>query len=84
MGAMTAILLALLAAAQEDRRSIWNGRDLDGRETYLGKARGEASAAGVTEVDGRPAIRISGEVWGRPARRGEFENYRFRALFTRV
>jgi hypothetical protein len=79
---MTAILPALLAAAQEYRRSIRNGRDLDGRETYLGKARGEASAAGVTEAGGRPAIRISGEVWGWPARRGEFENHRFRAQIT--
>ncbi len=35
----------------------------------------------VTEVDGRPAIRISGEVFGELRTRGSFQNYRLRLQF---
>jgi hypothetical protein len=88
---MTTMMVVLLAAAQEEWRPIWNGRDLEGWETFLGKPHGGGAASGVdqdpkgvftvAEVDGRPAIRISGEVWGALTTRSEFENYRFRAQF---
>lgn len=102
---MTLTLVLLLAAPQEAWRPIWNGRDLEGWETFLGRphktadvpghprdAKGEYAGPigagrdpkgvfGVVEVDGRPAIRISGEIWGALTTKEEFENYRFRAQF---
>jgi hypothetical protein len=81
--------------------SLFNGRDLTGWETFLGKphasvdlpgprdAKGEhvnrvgvdADPRGVFSVvtaDGRPAIRISGEIYGALTTRAEFENYHLR------
>lgn len=101
-----AILAMLLSALQgEDGRPIWNGKDLAGWETFLGKPHKAIDVPGlarnekgeytkdvgldqdpkgvfsVVEVDGAPAIRISGEIWGALTTREEFENYRFRAEF---
>lgn len=98
MKRLTAILIQLAcvlpAAAQESWRPIWNGKDLDGWETWLGKPHpsvGIPEAPGlqkdpkgvfsVVDVDGRPALRISGEIWGALSTRDEFENYQFRGEF---
>jgi hypothetical protein len=95
--------LALLAQDKEPEwRSLFNGKDLAGWETWLGKpnraidvpgleknAEGEyAGPVGldkdpkgvysVVEVDGKPAVRVSGEVWGAITSKEEFGNYHFR------
>jgi hypothetical protein len=98
-------LTILLSALQENERPIWNGKDLAGWETWLGRPHKAIEVPGlprnekgeytkdvgldqdpkgvfrVVEVDGAPAIRISGEVWGALTTKEEFENYRFRAQF---
>jgi hypothetical protein len=81
--------------------SLFNGRDLTGWETFLGKphasvdlpgprdAKGEhvnrvgvdtdpRAVFSVVAADGRPAIRISGEIYGALTTRAEFENYHLR------
>lgn len=103
--AMLAILLSALQGNDEGWRPIWNGKDLEGWETFLGRPHKAIDVPGlprnekgeytkevgldqdpkgvftVVEVDGAPAIRISGEVWGALTTKEEFENYRFRAQF---
>ena len=84
--------------------SLFNGRDLTGWETFLGKphasvdlpgprdAKGEhVNAVGVdtdprrvfsvVPLDGRPAIRISGEIYGALTTGAELENYHLRFQF---
>lgn len=97
--------MVLLMLAQSEWKPIFNGKDLDGWETWLAKPSKTSEVAGlrknekgdyveplglnrdpngvfsVVEVDGRPALRISGEVWGGISTKEEFENYRFRAEF---
>jgi hypothetical protein len=93
-------MLALAVLAQDAGWTpLWNGKDLDGWETWLGKPdrridvpglerneKGESQGAvgldrdpkgvfSVVEVDGAPAIRISGEIWGALTTKGEYENY---------
>ncbi len=101
--AILAILLSVLQG--EEWRPIWNGKDLAGWETWLGRPHKAIEVPGlprnekgeytkdvgldqdpkgvftVVDVDGAPAIRISGEVWGALTTKEEFENYRFRAEF---
>jgi hypothetical protein len=84
---------------------IFNGRDLTGWETFLGKPhklveapgqprddQGEYSNAigvdsdpkrvfSIVQVDGGPAIRISGEIYGALTTRAEYENYHLRFDF---
>ena len=77
---------ALLQA--EDWRPLWNGKDLSGWETYLAPPPGKSEPIGlgrdplgvfsIVEVDGAPAIRISGEVYGALSTLAEFENFHLR------
>lgn len=75
-------------------RSLFNGKDLSGWDTWLGAPhgmKGKASIVGlnkdpkmvytVVEADGKPAIRISGEIWGAITTKDEFENYHFKLEF---
>ena len=90
---------------QEPWTPLFNGNDLDGWDTFLGKphksteipglkrnAGGEyeeplgvnrdpAGVFSVVTVDGRPAVRISGEVYGGLITRAEHENYHLRFDF---
>jgi len=75
--------------------SLFNGADLAGWDRYLGKpshdpnnpepALGlENDPKGVFSVvmlDGEPAIRVSGEIWGALISKREFCNFRLRAQF---
>ena len=85
--------------------SLFNGRDLTGWETFLGKphrtvdlpgaardARGEhldivgvdidpRAVFSVVSVDGEPAIRISGEIYGALTTRREFGDYHLQFEF---
>lgn len=85
------------AFATEKPQQLFNGRDLTGWDTYLGPRYdlAEKKFAGphvglnvdldgvfsVVEVDGAPAIRISGVVWGGISTHAEFENYHLRLQF---
>lgn len=85
-------------------RPLFNGRDLTGWETFLGKphrsvdlpgprdAKGEhvnvvgvdtdpRGVFSVVSLEGRPAIRISGEIYGALTTRAELENYHLRFQF---
>lgn len=89
--------LCLPAFAADTPQSLFNGRDLTGWETYLGPRYDteKKDFAGphiglntdpdkvfsVITVDGAPAIRISGQVFGTMATLAEFENYHLRIQF---
>jgi hypothetical protein len=70
---------------------LLNGKDLSGWDTWLGKPFKEKDAVGlnkdpkhvytVVDVDGQPAIRISGEVFGAITSQKELENYHFKLEF---
>jgi hypothetical protein len=91
-----ALLLLLAGCATADGggaswRPLFNGKDLSGWETYLGSPKKGEPALGLdhdptkvfsaVEVDGAPAIRISGEFLGAVTTKDEFENYHFRVEF---
>jgi hypothetical protein len=101
---MAFLILAASALAAEpgEWRPLFNGKNLDGWDTYLGPP--HASVTGlklaknekgaytepvglnndptgvytVVEEDGKPAIRISGQIWGAITSKEEFENYHLR------
>jgi hypothetical protein len=71
-------------------RTLFNGSDLDGWDTYLGPLRGDSNKVvkiplglnndpdrvfSVVKEDGEPAIHISGERFGGISTKEEFENY---------
>lgn len=72
-------------------RPLFNGKNLDGWDTYLGPPYKEKEPVGlnkdprmvytVVELDGKPAIRISGEIWGALTSKEEFENYHLKLEF---
>jgi hypothetical protein len=88
---------ATVSLSAADPQQLFNGRDLTGWETYLGPRYDLAKKdfAGphiglntdpdgvfsVVQVDGAPAIRISGQVFGTMATLAEFENYHLRLQF---
>src|SRR3954471_19550555 len=71
--------------------SLFNGKDLDGWDTWLGRPHNGKDVVGlnkdpdkvysVVEADGKPAIRISGEVWGALTSKQEYANYHLRLEF---
>ena len=99
--AMTTPAVTLAQKPGEWQR-LFNGRDLSGWETFLGKPHRRSDVPGVeraatgeytapvgvdrdptsvftvVQVDGAPAIRISGEIFGALTTRSEFENYHLR------
>jgi hypothetical protein len=83
---------------------LFNGRDLTGWKTFLGKPHASVDLPGprtakgehvnvvgidtdprgvfsVVSLDGGPAIRISGEIYGALTTRAQFENYHLRLQF---
>jgi len=95
-GVLAPLLLLACAAARADEpwRPLWNGKDLTGWQTYLGgrgPKRPLAEALGVDKdplrvfsvvtVDGAPALRVSGELWGALTTREEFSRYHFRVAW---
>ena len=71
--------------AQENWKSLFNGEDLSGWETYVGPKEKDGKPLGlnndpmklysVVELDGEKALRISGEINASIATKEEFENY---------
>ncbi len=78
-------------SADEGYRSLFNGADFTDWDRYLGKPTGVEPALGIDNdpravysivmLDGEPAIRISGEIWGSLISKQEFCNFRLRAQF---
>src|SRR2546425_184518 len=76
---------------KEEWTPLFNGRDLDGWDTWLGKPNKGTEPVGlnkdprgvysVVTVDGKPAIRITGEIFGAITTKKEFENYHVRLQF---
>ena len=84
---------------------LFNGRDLAGWDTWLGKPQPQSAVAGlprkdngeyttpvglnrdpagvfsIVRVDGAPAIRVSGEIYGGLITQAEYENYHLRFEF---
>jgi hypothetical protein len=94
-GALALMALAALstgaADTKDDWRPLFNGADLAGWDTWLGKPYKQADVVGlnkdpqkvysVVNVDGKPAVRISGEIFGALTSKDEFENYHFKLEF---
>src|SRR5262249_21094523 len=89
-----ALFLALPCAdggEKADWRQLFNGKDLAGWDTWLGAPTGEKEVVGlnkdpkmvytVAEVDGKPAIRISGEIFGALTSKEEHGNYHLKLEF---
>lgn len=85
---------ALMVSCQKapEWRALFNGEDLNGFDTHLGKSLGgewsevsdaatEESVFSVVEIDGEQVIRISGEINGSLATQEAFENYHLRLVF---
>jgi hypothetical protein len=80
--------VAFNVSAQE---RLFNGKDLTGWETYLhgsnphdpdyGTNRDPEKVFSVTNIDGQPAIRISGRYWGGMLTAREYENYHLHVEF---
>jgi len=76
---------------RDDEIRLFNGRNLDGWDTWLGKPYKGDKVIGlnndpkkvfsVVNFEGQPAIRISGEVFGALTTQQEYENYSVRLEF---
>jgi hypothetical protein len=87
---LTTFLLPI-HAGEPGWKSLFNGKDLAGWDTWLGKPQGSKEVVGlnkdpknvytVVDADGKPAIRISGEIWGAITTHDEFENYHLKLEF---
>jgi len=105
LAGVLSLLPAFALAADDTWRPLWNGRDLAGWVTYLGRPEPTTELPGaardtagryveplgigrdpfkvftVANVEGRPAIRISGEVPGTLSTRDVLGNYHLRLQF---
>jgi hypothetical protein len=76
---------------RSDELRLFNGRNLNGWDTWLGKPHKGDKVLGlnndpkkvfsVVSFEGQPAIRISGEIYGALTTRQEYENYSVRLEF---
>jgi hypothetical protein len=91
---LIAILFGALSTpvgAGEKWTPLFNGKDLSGWDTWLGKPYKGDKAVGlnhdpdkvytVVDADGKPAIRISGQTFGAITTKNEYENYHFSLEF---
>ena len=79
------------AGASDGNHSLFNGVDFTGWDRSLGKPSAAEPALGidndpravysVVSLDGEPAIRISGEIWGSLISKRQFCNFRLRVEF---
>ena len=91
--AIVVLMLALphVTAGDEGWTPLFSGKDLAGWDTWLGKPPGEKEPVGlnkdplrvysVDDVDGKPAIRITGQIFGAITTQKEFENYHLKLEF---
>ncbi|MCI0460511.1 MAG: DUF1080 domain-containing protein [Gemmataceae bacterium] len=76
---------------EEGWRALFNGKDLTGWDTWLGRpAKGQeivglnkdpSNVYSVVMADGKPAVRISGEIWGALTTKEEHTNYHLKLEF---
>jgi hypothetical protein len=95
---LCSLFLGFTPLAPKDKWiSLFNGKNLDGWDTYLGRETDDNGkdltgvpvgfntdpkhVFTVVKEDGKPAIRISGETWGALITKQEFENYHLRLQF---
>lgn len=83
---MKTILAVLLVASTSwtQTQILFNGKDLKGWDTYLPKTglnKDPDKVFSVVEVDGQPAIRISGEHFGGVSTKQEYSDYHLRLEF---
>ena len=81
----------LVGSPDPEVRSLFNGVDFSGWDRYLGKPSETEPALGlendprgvysVVRLDGEPAIRISGEVWGALISQQELGDFHLRAEY---
>jgi len=86
-----ALLVAASGFSQKEMKSLLNGKDLKGWDTFIGPKEKDGPIVGVnvdplnifsvTELDGVKVLRISGEVNGSMATKKEYENYHIRMVF---
>jgi hypothetical protein len=100
-----ALLTAAAIGAEDQWKSLWNGKDLSEWTTWLRRPEPTSNVPGVAKgpdgkynealglnrdplkvftvvsIEGKPAIRISGEVFGELRSKGAFENYHLRLQF---
>jgi 3-keto-disaccharide hydrolase len=83
LAACLCLLLTTAAAPRSEQwNPLWNGRNLDGWSTWLsGPAPASPVFSVVPDVDGRAAIRISGQVFGEMRTTESFQNYHVRLQF---
>lgn len=89
---MAWLIAVLLLAPQEERgwKPLFNGKDLEGWEVYVGPGK-DHPARGlnndpdgvftVGEIDGAPAMHITGQTIGAFTTKEEFDNFHFRVEF---
>jgi hypothetical protein len=78
-------------AASGAWKKLWSGNDFEGWDTYLGPPAGGKPPRGlnhdpdkvfsIAEIDGAPAVRISGETIGALTTKEEFEDFHLRVEF---
>lgn len=87
----SALSFAHAGDAKTGAMALFNGKDLAGWDTWLGKPFKGDKVVGlnvdpdkvytVVEVDGKPAIRISGQVFGALTTKEAYENYHLKFEF---
>jgi len=87
----TSLLVAAAAETPPTWTSLFNGKNFEGLDVYLAPPPGSKQPLGlnndprgvftVVETDGRPAIRVSGEIYGAITTRQEFENVHIRVQY---
>ncbi len=97
LGVIVILLISAGAIAGENWRSLFNGKNLEGWDTYLGPkySAEEGEFVGdpigfntdpdkvftVVQADGKPALRISGEHFGGISTKESFEDYHLKLQF---
>ena len=85
------LLVAFESFAQSDMKQLFNGKDLEGWETYVGPKEKGGTPIGlnvdpmkiftITKVDGAMVLHISGEINASIATKKEYKNYHIRMVF---
>ena len=85
------LLVAFGSFAQRDMKQLFNGKDLEGWETYVGPKEKGGTPIGlnvdpmkiftVTNLDGAMVLHISGEINASIATKREYKNYHIRMVF---
>ena len=88
---LTVFFLIQNIHAEKGFKSLFNGKNLKGWDTYIGAAEKDGTPIGlnkdplkiftVKKLNNEPVIHISGQVFGSLATKEEYENYHIRMVF---